>query len=123
MPAHDDIPVAQFAADHGYTLARLRVFRDKQFVRHQRAEPPVDFEESVERGRRIAQTAAVEPGLHLDVRDGLQLQIPLLRIVPVVPRQRSLDVHGMRVVPLDEIAVVAVHRAHDVRQRVDHPRR
>ena len=53
----------------------------------------------------------VDELLHVDVRDGLMLEISLPRIGRVVVPQRAIDVARMSVVPLDEVRVVAVHRA------------
>jgi len=48
---------------------------------------------------------------------GFDLQIALPPVLAIVVLQRAFDIHRMRVVPLNEIRVIAVHRAHEVRER------
>jgi hypothetical protein len=43
------------------------------------------------------------------MRLGFELEISILRISAVVVRKRPLNVDGMGVMPLDQIAVVAIH--------------
>ena len=45
-----------------------------------------------------------------------ELKVPLAWIVAVVVLERPFDIDGMRIVPLDEIAVVAVHSSHQIGQ-------
>ena len=52
------------------------------------------------------------------MRLGFALKVPLLRISTVVVAHRALDVDGVGVVPFDEVAVVAVHRAHEIGKRL-----
>ena len=70
-----------------------------------------------------AQPAVVDPSLHGDMGPGLELQIALARIGAVVVPERPLDIDGVRVMPLDQIAVVAVHRAHELGQGREHAMR
>ena len=55
------------------------------------------------------QAAAVNPPLDLNVRLRFQLQVALPGVLAVVALESSLDFDRVSVVPLDEIAVVAVH--------------
>ena len=51
---------------------------------------------------------------------GFKLQIALSRVDAVVVPQGALDIDGVRVVALDQVAVVAVHRPHEVREGDGH---
>ena len=66
--------------------------------------------------------ATVDPPLHGDVSFGFQLQIAFARIVAVLVPKRSLDVHGMSIVALDEVRVIAIHRAHEIGKRPENTR-
>jgi hypothetical protein len=46
----------------------------------------------------------------------LQLEIAPAGVLAVVPPERTLDIHGVRIVPLDQVAVIAVHRPHKGRE-------
>jgi hypothetical protein len=69
----------------------------------------VDFEKAFGRCRPAVQAALVDPFLDLDMRAGLELEIALPGVLAVVLLQGALDIDRMRVVALDEIAVVAIH--------------
>jgi hypothetical protein len=56
------------------------------------------------------EAAAVNPFLYGDVRLGFELQVAFMGVLAVVVLERPLDVHGMRVVSLNQVRVVAVHR-------------
>jgi hypothetical protein len=47
----------------------------------------------------------------------LHLQVALAGVLAVVVLERPLDVHRVRVVPFNEVGVVAVHRSHEVCKR------
>jgi hypothetical protein len=55
--------------------------------------------------------------LYGDVCLGLELEVALARIGAVVVFQGALDLDRMRIVPLDQIAVITVHRTHEIGQR------
>ncbi len=48
-----------------------------------------------------------------------ELQVAFAAILAVVVLHRPFDIDGVRVVPLDEIGVVAVHRPHQVGERAE----
>jgi hypothetical protein len=52
-----------------------------------------------------------------DVGFRLELQVALFRLGAVVVVERPLDVDGVGVVPFDQVAVVAVHRPHQIGER------
>ena len=76
--------------------------------------------QAVRRGRAPANIALIDPPLHGDVRLGLELEVALARIGAVVVFQGAFDLDRVRVVPLDQIAVVTIHRTHEIGQRGDH---
>ena len=64
----------------------------------------------------MGEATLIDPFLDGDMGFGFQLKVALLRILAVVVLHRPFDVDGVRVVTFDEVAVVAVHRAHEVRE-------
>lgn len=86
-------------------------------------ESPMNFPDCVGGCRTSSESARVDPGLHGDVRPRLELQIAFPRLGAVVREQCPLDVHGVGVMALDEIAVVAVHRADEMGQPAGRPLR
>lgn len=53
---------------------------------------------------------------------GLELQVTAMRVAGIVRRQGTIDVARMGVVALDQVRVVAVHRAHEIGDRPPHDR-
>jgi hypothetical protein len=51
------------------------------------------------------------------MRPGFQLEIALFGVLTVVAFEGALDVDRVGVVALDQIAVVAVHRLHEIGER------
>ncbi len=64
---------------------------------------------------------AVDPALNGDVSLGLKLEAALMGIRAVVVLQRSFDIDRVRIVPLDQVAVVAIHGTHQIGERSDNP--
>jgi hypothetical protein len=62
------------------------------------------------------EVALVDGLLHADVRAGFELQVASLRLRFELIGQRALDIARARVVALDQVAVVAVHHADQVRE-------
>jgi hypothetical protein len=62
----------------------------------------------------MVESAAVDPLLNSDMCLGFELKIPLLAIIAIVVPQCPFDIDRMGVVPFDQIAVVAVHRPHQI---------
>ena len=71
---------------------------------------------------RILRGHSIDVRLHPDVRGGFQLQVPARRVLLEVLSQRALDVPGPGVVALDQVAVVRVHDANEIRQVTGRPR-
>jgi hypothetical protein len=63
------------------------------------------------------QSPAVDPLLRSDVCMRFELQVAFSGVFAVVVLERPLDVDGVRVVPFNQVGVVAVHRTDEVRER------
>ncbi|MGB7015758.1 MAG: hypothetical protein WBD69_07415 [Candidatus Cybelea sp.] len=64
----------------------------------------------------------VDAGLYANVRGGLFLKIAPRLVSVKLARQRAHDFRWSRIVPLDEIAVVGIHDAHEFSQAGGRPR-
>ena len=73
-------------------------------------------------GRRSLSSHSVDVRLHADVCGRFQLQVPAPLVFLEVLRQRAFDVAWSGVVTLDQVAVVRVHDADEVRQMRRGPR-
>ncbi|MCY4316875.1 MAG: hypothetical protein OXC66_12285 [Roseovarius sp.] len=118
VPPDFDMARAQLAGRNGNFFARLRVLDKEKLWRQEIAEAAVNLDDRRGRGRRFRHAVFVDPFLDSDMRLGFELKVPLLRIGAVVVAHRALDVDGMGVVPFDEVAVVAVHRPHEIGERL-----
>ena len=68
-------------------------------------------------GSLSEQPPFIDPFLNVYVRPGLKLKDSLSGIRAVIALERALDIHRMRVVTLDEIAVIAIHDPHQIGER------
>jgi hypothetical protein len=82
---------------------------------------PMDFANAVAGEDASRQTASVDPSLDLDMRSGLALEIALAGIGAIVVLERAFDIDGVGIVSFDEIAVIAVHRPDEIRERREQP--
>src|SRR3974390_3870642 len=64
----------------------------------------------------VSKPATINPFLDGDVSFGLELQIALVRLLAVVVLESALDIDRVGVMPFDEIAVIAIHRANEIGQ-------
>jgi len=88
------------------------VFDPEEILGQQLAETPVNLSNALSRDGGVAfKSAGINPLLHGDVRLGFQLQVALALVLAVVVPKRPLDVHGMYIVTLNQVGVIAVHRA------------
>ena len=92
----------------------------EQLIGQQLAKAAVDFADGVRRDGAPFQAALVDPSLDGDMGFGLELEIALLRIVAVIVLERALDIDRVSVVAFDQVAVVAVHRPHEIGERGQH---
>ena len=111
------VVLAQRAGYHFEPFASVGIFGPQQSVRQQRAKAQVDLLDAGHGNRPARQAAAVDPLLDGNMGGGLQLQVALARIIAVVFLQRAFDIDGMGVMPFDQVAVVAIHGAHEIGQR------
>lgn len=65
----------------------------------------------------ITQTTTVNPSLHLDMRNSLQLKVTLFRFRFKVTLERLLGADWMCVMPFDMVAVGAIGCAHNIRKK------
>ena len=117
----DDVPANLYVAKPGFarmhleTLSSYGIFDPRQFAGQHLIEAPVDLADCFAFNRLgFSQTAAIDPLLNCDVGARLELQITLSGIVTVVVLQRSLDLYGMRVMPFDQVRVIAVRRTDQI---------
>jgi hypothetical protein len=103
---------AEFSGYEPHSLAAIGAFNPKKILRQQLAKAPVNLGNARSRDGGVAcESAGINPLLHCDVRLGFDLQVSLAPVLAVVVLKRAFDVHGVRIVALNEVGVVAVHRA------------
>jgi hypothetical protein len=124
MASHLDVAPSQFTGHDTKPFFRRRLFHPQKIVGQQIAKAAVDFAEAVRRECTATfEATAVDPFLDDDVSLGFELQISLASILAVIVLEGPLDIDGVRIVPLDEIGVVAVHRPHQAGKRREQTRR
>jgi hypothetical protein len=127
MASYLHIPRPRLTRYDARLAAGVRVFDPEELIGQAPAKLPVETLDergagcgAIEpRGRR---GISVEQRLDLDVGPRLQLEYALFGIRRVVGTKCALDVDGMGVVTLDQVAVVAVHRAHQGADLCPHSR-
>ena len=67
--------------------------------------------------RAAFEAAAIDPSLDGDMRFRFELEVAFFRVLAVVVLERALDIDRVSVMPLDQVAVVAVHRPHEIGER------
>ncbi len=117
MPAHLDIMFAQSTRNNRQLFFALRVLDPKQIIRQELAKAPVCFDDAVDRGGAASEAPVINPLLDGNMGPGLKLQIAFSGVCAVVLPEGALYIDGMRIVPFNEIAVVAVHRPDKIGQR------
>ena len=80
----------------------------------------MDLTDSLTARRPSPQAPLIDPSLHGDMRLRFQLQITVSGIGEIIVLQSAFDIDGVRVMPFDEIAVVAVHGPHQAGKRPEH---
>ena len=63
--------------------------------------------------------AAIDPLLDGDLSPGLKLAVAFIRVRAAILLHGALDIDRVGVMPRDQIAVVTVHRPHQIRERVE----
>ena len=120
MLPHPDIPVPQLSRNHSEALAAVGVLHPQKILRQPLAEAAMNFPDRILRYCAPRHASRIDPFLNRDMRFGFELQVALARVVAVIVLQRPLDIDRVRVVTFDEIAVVAIHGAHEVGKRGPH---
>jgi hypothetical protein len=109
-----NIAVADCAGVDADALAGDGVFNPKKILRERLGEPAVHFADSFGRCGASAEASLVDPLLDRDVRLCFKLQVAFARVAGVVVPEGAFDIDGVRVVPFDEVGIVAVHRTDEV---------
>src|ERR1700722_2349998 len=77
----------------------------------------MDFADALCRNGTTAKIASVEPLLHGNMRSGFELKIAFGSVRAVIVFQGTFDIDRMGIVSFDEIAVIAIHRSHEIGKR------
>lgn len=118
VPPNFNVARPQLARHDRYFFARLRVFDEEKLRRQQLAEAAMQLDNGRGRGWLFRHAVLVDPFLDRDMRFGFELKVSPRWVGAVVALHRAFDVDGMGVVPFDEVTVVAVHRPHEICQRL-----
>ena len=107
--------VTKFARDNPYPCTCVSVLDPQQFIRQPATEllvNPLYVRRRI--GRLLRVIPVIDQTLDLDMRASFKLQDASFRIRGIVVRQSGIDVARVSIVALDEVRVVAIHRAHEV---------
>jgi hypothetical protein len=110
MPADFCFAVAQFARPDTDADLRFGILHPEQLVRHEAVELPVqpeDVGKGCRESRRVA--ALINCLLDCNMRNCLKLESTTSGLSGIVTPECPVDILRMRVVPLDEVLVIAVH--------------
>jgi hypothetical protein len=120
MPAHRDV---LFRPRSPFTWRHRELTTNACDPKHRRRrasiELPVEpLNELLRRGvrQRAGSRHSIHFRLNAYVRGGLELEVAAHFVLFEIPRERPFDFAWARVMPFDEIAVVGVHDANDVRK-------
>ncbi|MGH8566312.1 MAG: hypothetical protein ACREXW_20440 [Gammaproteobacteria bacterium] len=111
-----DIAETQFAGDDADAFMGGRVLDEEQVFGQELAEAAVGFADAVGGDGAPLEPAFVDPFLDGDMGPRLQRKIASAGVLAVVLPERTLDIHGVRIVFLDQVAVIAVHHPHQGRE-------
>ena len=89
----------------------------QQIVGQRLAEAAVDLCDRVGSDAAAFEASGVDPALDVDMRFGFQLEVAFFGVLTVVALEGALDLDRVGVVAFDQIAVVAVHRPHEIGER------
>ena len=117
VQAHRHVPFPPRTRHHRDPSAGPQLFRPAQAVRQPLVELPVDVAREGGQRLRGVDRVGVDGRLHSDMRRRLKLEVAAFRFSGEVGVKRALDIDGARVVPLDQVAVVAVHATDEVADR------
>lgn len=117
MSSDFNVATAQRAGYDPDSLLGRRIVDPQEIVRQVFAKASMHLADAITRHGASFEPAVIDPALHLDMGSRLELKIALARVLAVIVSERALDLYGMSVMPFNEIAVVAVHCAHEIRER------
>ena len=120
MPANLYVPRTDLPRNDPDLLTSLGIGQPEQATGHSIAEPPVDLTQARRRQGKTVDSPVIDPGLNGNVRLGFKLQIAFSRIGAEVVSEGPLDIDRMGVVTFDQVAVIAIHRPHEIGKRTDH---
>ena len=118
VTSHRNVVAPAFTGDDLDSFFGAAHFDPQKIVRQLLAESAVNFANAVRREAAASHTPGVDPPLNGDVRGRLELQIALPGILAVITVERTLDIDRMCIVPFDQVAEIAIHRPHQIGQRV-----
>jgi hypothetical protein len=94
----------------------FRVFDPKHVRRQKFAKALVHLTKTACRHGAAFEMAIIDPALNGNVRLGFELEGAFFGVFAVVVLEGALDIDGVRIMSLDEVAVVAIHRPHEAGQ-------
>jgi len=122
MMAHFSIVLSHLAGNDFDLLFLVPVLHPSQLIWKQPSEPTMYVPNTFDCTFTVLQAPFVNPSLDFDMSLGFKLKIAFLWIVlRKIVIECTLNVYRMRIVALDEIAVVAVHRSDEVSERLCQP--
>lgn len=77
----------------------------------------MNFAQTFRRNRATAKIPRIKPLLHRYVSLSFELKVAFMSIRAIIVFQGTFDIDGMSIVTFDEIAVIAVHRSHEISER------
>ncbi|WP_456835521.1 MULTISPECIES: hypothetical protein [unclassified Bradyrhizobium] len=76
----------------------------------------MDFDDAVLHRRATIEASLIDPLLDGDMGDGFLLQVAFLGVGAVVVLECAFYIDRVSVVPLDQVAIVAIHRTYEPSQ-------
>ena len=123
MLPHSSVTLPELARFYPDPFAGFAVFDPQQIFGQRRAESLVDLTRCRNAETASLQRPPIDPLLYADVRARLELQVARPRIGAVIVIESPRDIDRMRVMSLDQIALIAIHLTYSIRQRLSQPRR
>src|SRR5208337_5427595 len=112
MPSHRYVSSSHDSGFYSNPFVCVRVLNPEQFFGKPFAEFPVEPKDVLSRGSLpLLVFALINAPLKLDVGNCFTLQRSASWLCRIILRQRTINIARMGIVALDEIRIVAVHRA------------
>ncbi len=114
MLPHPHVALSEFTRNNRITLSVVGIFNPEHVIWEKFTKPSMYLQQRG-CGRGIsANVAAINPLLNSYMGLSLKLQVSLLRVGAVVTFERLFYIDRVGVMPLYEVAVVAIHRTHEI---------